>query len=782
MPKLPVIVAERGINTGTTGAQASPRDFYGGGLDEVAGGLGNVANVAMQIKGQREELDGARWAQESLSVFRREAITKANELLSSESETAPDDFQKWAATRMGELDAAAPNQRARDKFRPSGLSESDSLFGRLSNATAAMKVSKSTMAMEKSAIEDIRTYNELKAAPDSIVSPEEVLVSGAATVDARVDSLGLGPATSSAIKEKTKEIYVRAALNAGELETARGLASSHITDQRLKRTLLNEIEVEERQRDAPMLEASKKELSKRLDMAERGVAPTPLPDSVRKFLESRQPGVLAEYNEGLADIAEVQTQVVSWNGEGLTSYQREASARQQYSEGKLTARQYDVLTKGIERQRDAEDKDFVAATLNYDTAAYNMYAQMNKTTRAAMQNQDNSDMVDAARFDAAAYYNRLSEKQNGRPEYLKVFLPKEQSQEINAALKQAKTPSEQMAVWDQTTRFMPTDVLDNVWEQSAKGVLNRTQVDAVRGKWRISQELFGALDAEKNARQVLGEKVANDVAGKSSINSNPTLKAFSLATYGDLSENSQVVADMQQSVQALAISYMVKQPALSASAAVEKAVANIVNENMSVAQVNGNPVLLDKNLVADPQEFAAASKFAMGLVPVDEIAEFQVQGLKVDVSKFTADEIDAHYNRLRDAALQGGLAFPVGGGYSIQPNPIRWGMAAMYDFEQMRAKRDPNYFLKAALYDRGTLREHNGKFYLELQLTDKSKTPVLDKQGRQFYVTAEDLKSRPTEKVYIGGGGEVSMFAAEFEVPRTSRPKPGENLPSPWRR
>ena len=54
MPKLPTIESSRGINTGTTGAQASPRDFYGGGGGSVARALGDVAGAAQLRQRQRE--------------------------------------------------------------------------------------------------------------------------------------------------------------------------------------------------------------------------------------------------------------------------------------------------------------------------------------------------------------------------------------------------------------------------------------------------------------------------------------------------------------------------------------------------------------------------------------------------------------------------------------------------------------------------------------------------------------------------------------------------------
>ena len=245
MPKLPVIVAERGINTGTTGAQASPRDFYGGGLDEVARGLGSVGNAAMQIASVKERqasMDGERWATERESELEKFGTDLVQSLKNDEN--AGEKFESTFKSKIAEVEAQAPNPQSVDALRKRALGLFNSGYRTMSEYGARVKAQNIERSVDGLIEAVTSSATGVAGDPDSPIEFGAYVDSAITRVNRSIDSQlgGVAPALADSKKRDIATQLFWSAVNNDRLDVAGRIANTHVKDEKLKASFLNVIE------------------------------------------------------------------------------------------------------------------------------------------------------------------------------------------------------------------------------------------------------------------------------------------------------------------------------------------------------------------------------------------------------------------------------------------------------------------------------------------------------------------------------------------------------------
>lgn len=235
MPKLPTIVADRGINTGTTGAQASARDFYGGGLGEIAQGLGAVGQVANVAARQQQERTDTASIVESVREYSNQSALKEKELETDED--GPKKFNEWFEKTRAAFIATAPSKRAGERMAEVLSSDAKSKFANLVDTSSRVKAAKAGNALMGFSNDSIARLASNVGNPlvDAAGQFERDIAVSFALADAQFGD------RSPEVKEQLAIQYAYGAKNVGQSKVAEKIARTHIKDEHKKTTVLNAV-------------------------------------------------------------------------------------------------------------------------------------------------------------------------------------------------------------------------------------------------------------------------------------------------------------------------------------------------------------------------------------------------------------------------------------------------------------------------------------------------------------------------------------------------------------
>lgn len=173
MPKVPTILSERDIYTGSTGPTAHADSFGADmsglavGLQETGRNVGQMAQVAQAIEVKKKQASDSRWVTEAVMQERMHLQEWMADPKNSESEEFSNNFKSYSLKRLQDNAAVAPTKEAADMFRAHMGDYVSRQYGNALQATEKTRINNTILGLDQSISDSLKSFRDAQSMPNN---------------------------------------------------------------------------------------------------------------------------------------------------------------------------------------------------------------------------------------------------------------------------------------------------------------------------------------------------------------------------------------------------------------------------------------------------------------------------------------------------------------------------------------------------------------------------------------------------------------------------------------
>ena len=741
--KVPTILSEANINTGSTGPVADAEDFGGGvarGLGTLGQGVGALAQGAASLghaMNVKKQVDDADWVNKSLAQEKEYLLKWMTDPENNTKESFAKDFEELAKARVDKYVPFAPSPRAAKMFQRGFNDDYVTMLHGALTTSAKTRVLNISNGVADQISQTASSYNLMRKVQG--VDAGADMLASIPKLNASIDNT-LGKLSPSLAREHKDNVTIQ--LTYAAMDQDPGLARKVLDtnpnlDEHTRHTLLNQIESTERVRMAANID----DFMQAREDWKSGVRNGNVRDNLDKVLyQSNLPRDKAQalyaedsaYLNAFNSAREELSTISSWNGHAQATRLEELRSKITGGSGSQSKEDaLKMLAPAVQRNLEQQNNDPAQFMMDNNVHVQTLARTGDKVGAARASFKFQGFAPDGATDEEKKFYlNRSSGDRS-------VVSKTEAKAYVETILK--GTPSQRLDAIKQFVNQWPEDLSHYAYQDLVKAGLPQQYQAAFLNKDEFFvDKLMGTLNNSKAEQQLTPEKRAKfDEA----LDANPTWRIFS--TRGTLSENFQrddQLAGFRNTIIAYAAG-IGREEGLGPDAAIKKASNEILMSAMTVTSVNGQNLWMMRD-----QGSQARIRFT------DEQAAQLGKKMQLALQFFQPQEINTK-------SPDGRVMFP-----QLE------GMGN----ERVRALRDAvmaNGFFRTTPDGRGaTLYYHNGAESFELR----------DHKNRAFMINFADLyrsdifERRTLGHAVMGSPGVSEPTHPGVNTGHWSDPEPGE--------
>jgi hypothetical protein len=255
MPKIPTILSERDIYSGSTGPTANPSSFgpdmegLAVGLNQTGRNIGQMANVAQAIEIKKKNSADQRWVTESVMQERMSLQEWMSDPANSESEDFSNKFKEYSMKRLQDYAAAAPSKEAADAFRSHMGDYVSRQYGNALQATEKTRINNTILGLDHSISDSLKSFRDAQSLPNNSAITD-IQESFDILNDAVEKQFGdVSPTMAAKLKSHVAQQFVMGITPTHPDEAEQLLQSSTDIDESTRKTLLAGIKASRSSRD-----------------------------------------------------------------------------------------------------------------------------------------------------------------------------------------------------------------------------------------------------------------------------------------------------------------------------------------------------------------------------------------------------------------------------------------------------------------------------------------------------------------------------------------------------
>lgn len=254
--KVPTLLAERGIQTGSTGPDAGAESFGAqtavsvAGLSRAIGSLEEPVKQQAAIQERRKLIDESDWVSTSISQERKHLLEWMNDPKNNTREDFAQVFDEYTKGREQEYLANAPSARSAKRFQVEFMQSNLPLYQSALKAGAENRVTNLQLSAQTQVEHTIDSWRTAQSVPG--LDAGEIMHDSIDRTNKFIDQTfgGIAPEYAKKLKD---EMTVQAAYATADVAPGLArevLAKSKTLDERTRATILNHIDQSEQSRDS----------------------------------------------------------------------------------------------------------------------------------------------------------------------------------------------------------------------------------------------------------------------------------------------------------------------------------------------------------------------------------------------------------------------------------------------------------------------------------------------------------------------------------------------------